>query len=105
MKVHLKGAFCPSKAALVYWRKCQSDGKPRKGRIIFTSSGAGLYGNYGQTNYGVAKAGLAALGIILNAEVERLGVLCNVLAPAARTRMTIPLGGAVAKEAADGKFD
>merc|ERR1719191_1930549 len=52
MKVHLKGAFCPSKAALEYWRKCATEGKPRKGRIVLTSSAAGLYGNYGQTNYG-----------------------------------------------------
>lgn len=105
MKVHLKGAFCPTQAALQFWRKCATEGKPRKGRVVFTSSGAGLYGNYGQTNYGVAKAGLGALGIILNAEVERMGIRCNVLAPAARTRMTIPLGGPVAIEAGEGKFD
>merc|ERR1719161_316581 len=103
MKVHLKGAFCPSKAALQYWRKCATEGKPRKGRIVFTSSGAGLYGNYGQTNYGVAKAGLGALTIILNAEVERMGIRVNCLAPAARTRMTIPLGGNMTPK--DGAFD
>lgn len=97
MKVHLKGTFSPSSAALEYWRQCATEGKPRKGRIINTSSVSGLYGNYGQTNYAVAKAGLAALTIVLNAEVERLGVRVNCLTPNARTRMTLPLGGIMAK--------
>eukprot|EP00656_Telonema_subtile_P049353 TRINITY_DN6110_c0_g1_i1.p2 TRINITY_DN6110_c0_g1~~TRINITY_DN6110_c0_g1_i1.p2 ORF type:complete len:238 (-),score=84.03 TRINITY_DN6110_c0_g1_i1:85-798(-) len=92
VQCHLKGTFVPSKAACMYWRQCAKDGKPRKGRIINTSSTSGLFGNYGQSNYGAVKAGIASLTVILNAEMERFDVKVNCIAPNARTRMTENLG-------------
>merc|ERR1719183_3207916 len=68
MKVHGKGTFIPTNAALNYWRKCNTEGKPRKGRIINTTSTSGIYGNYGQSNYAFAKAGIAAFSLVANAE-------------------------------------
>jgi NAD(P)-dependent dehydrogenase (short-subunit alcohol dehydrogenase family) len=61
MKVHLKGTFAPSRHAAAYWRdESKKIAGPVKGRIINTSSTSGIYGNVGQTNYGAAKAGIAA---------------------------------------------
>ena len=84
IQLHLKGTFVPSRAACAYWRQCAKDGKPRQGRIVNTSSTSGLYGNYGQTNYGAAKAGIASLTVMLNAEMDRFGVKVNCIAPNAR---------------------
>lgn len=92
-KVHGKGTFIPTNAALNYWRKCATEGKPRKGRIICTSSTSGIYGNIGQANYAYAKAGLAAFALVVNAEAERLGCRVNTLVPNARTRMTLSIPG------------
>src|SRR5262249_51293296 len=65
MRVHLKGTFAPSRHAAAYWRdESKRIGGPVKARIINTSSTSGLYGNVGQTNYGAAKAGIAAFTII-----------------------------------------
>jgi len=105
MQVHLKGTFLPTSAALKYWRKCATQGSPRKGRIINTSSSSGLFGNFGQSNYGAAKAGLAAFTIIANAEVERMGVRISCIAPVARTRMTLPVDRRMAKEVPTDTFD
>ena len=58
------------------------------GRVINTSSPSGVFGNVGQTNYGAAKAGIAAFSIIAAQELARYGVTVNCLAPNARTRMT-----------------
>ena len=58
-------------------------------RIIITSSGSGLYGNPGQSNYGAAKAGIASFSIIAARELDRYGVTVNAIAPGARTRMTL----------------
>ena len=58
--VHLKGTFAPSRHAAAYWREQAKAGKPVSGRIINTTSVSGIYGNPGQTNYGAAKAGIAA---------------------------------------------
>jgi NAD(P)-dependent dehydrogenase (short-subunit alcohol dehydrogenase family) len=57
-------------------------------RIINTSSISGLFGNTGQTNYGAAKAGIAAFTIIAARELKRYGVTVNAVAPQALTRMT-----------------
>lgn len=89
MQVHLKGTFAPSRHASAYWREVAKDtGKPTTGRIINTSSTSGIYGNVGQTNYGAAKAGIAAFSIIAARELRRYGVTVNALAPSAHTRMT-----------------
>ncbi len=89
IKVHLKGTFAPSRHAAEYWRaKSKEIGGPVKGAIINTSSTSGLYGNVGQTNYGAAKAGIAAFTIIAARELRRIGVTVNALSPSAQTRMT-----------------
>ena len=89
--VHLKGTFAPSRHAASYWRamsKQNGDGKPTMGRIINTTSTSGIYGNIGQTNYGAAKAGIAAFTIIAARELSRIGVTVNAVSPSAYTRMT-----------------
>jgi len=88
MRVHLKGHFCPSRHASAYWREQAKAGAPVDGRIINTSSGAGLLGSVGQGNYSAAKAGIATLTLVQAAEMGRYGVTANAIAPAARTRMT-----------------
>ena len=75
------------------------------GRIINTSSEAGLYGNAGQANYGAAKAGIAALTWILARELGRYGVTANAIAPRARTRMTENLFGEHGQEGRRRSFD
>ena len=89
IKVHLKGTFAPSRHAAAYWRdESKRIGGPVKGRIINTSSTSGIYGNVGQTNYGAAKAGIAAFTIIAARELRRYGVTVNAISPSAQTRMT-----------------
>lgn len=88
MRVHLKGTFCPVRHAAAHWRELAKAGQPTGGRVITTSSGAGLYGNVGQTNYAAAKAGIAAFTRVAAAELGRYGVTVNSIAPAARSRMT-----------------
>ncbi|MCB0970725.1 MAG: SDR family NAD(P)-dependent oxidoreductase [Acidimicrobiales bacterium] len=90
--VHLKGTFGPSRHAAAYWREQAKAGEPVDGRIINTSSPSGIYGNVGQTNYGAAKAGIAAFTVIAAKELARYGVTVNAVAPAALTRMTENLG-------------
>ncbi|GIU83977.1 MAG: putative short-chain dehydrogenase/reductase [Acidimicrobiales bacterium] len=92
IRVHLKGTFAPSRWAAAYWRERSKAGDPVDARIINTSSPSGLYGNVGQTNYGAAKAGIAAFTIIASKELQRYGVTVNAVAPAALTRMTENLG-------------
>jgi NAD(P)-dependent dehydrogenase (short-subunit alcohol dehydrogenase family) len=86
--VHLKGHFVPTRFAAAYWREQTKAGNTVKANVINTSSTSGLLGNPGQTNYGAAKAGIAAFSVIAAMELERYGVRVNAIAPAARTRMT-----------------
>jgi NAD(P)-dependent dehydrogenase (short-subunit alcohol dehydrogenase family) len=104
IRVHLKGHFATSHFAAVHWRNRSKAGEDVTGRIVNTASEAGLFGNAGQANYGAAKAGIAAMTIILGRELERYGVTCNAISPRARTRMTEDLFGDMAK-AEEGKFD
>ena len=83
IKVHLRGHFLPTHYACNYWKD-----SGQQGRIVCTASTSGLLGNFGQTNYGAAKAGIAAFSTIVAMEMARYGVRCNAIAPAARTRMT-----------------
>jgi len=96
--VHLKGAFAPTRHAAAYWRDQAKAGTPLKARIVNTSSPSGVFGNAGQTNYGAAKAGIAAFTIICALELGRYGVCANAIAPVARTRMTENLGMGPAPE-------
>jgi NAD(P)-dependent dehydrogenase (short-subunit alcohol dehydrogenase family) len=86
--VHLKGHFVPTRHAAAYWRQKVKDGHEVHAAIVNTSSTSGLLGNPGQTNYGAAKAGIAAFTVIAAQELVRYGVRVNAIAPAARTRMT-----------------
>src|SRR5205807_2297214 len=88
INVHLKGHFIPTRWAAAYWREQTKAGKPMRANVVNTSSTSGLLGNPGQTNYGAAKAGIAAFTVIAAMELERYGVRVNAIAPAARTRMT-----------------
>ncbi len=88
MRVHLKGHFAPARHAVAHWRDRSKAGENVQGRLINTSSGAGLLGSIGQGNYAAAKAGVAALTIQQSAEWGRYGVMVNAIAPDARTRMT-----------------
>jgi NAD(P)-dependent dehydrogenase (short-subunit alcohol dehydrogenase family) len=92
IKVHLKGTFAPARHAAAYWRERSKAGQPVDARIINTTSVSGIYGNPGQTNYGAAKAGIAAFTIIAARELGRYGVTVNCIAPGALTRMTEDLG-------------
>ncbi len=93
INVHLKGTFAPARHAAAYWREQAKAGHENDARIINTSSPSGIYGNIGQTNYGAAKAGIAAFTVIAAQELHRYGVTVNAIAPAALTRMTENLGG------------
>jgi NAD(P)-dependent dehydrogenase (short-subunit alcohol dehydrogenase family) len=92
IRVHLRGTFAPTHAALEYWRERSKAGETNDARVINTTSPSGIYGNVGQTNYGAAKAGIAAFTVIAAMEVGRYGVTVNAIAPAALTRMTENLG-------------
>jgi NAD(P)-dependent dehydrogenase (short-subunit alcohol dehydrogenase family) len=86
--VHLKGHFLPTRFAAAYWRERVKSGAAVSAAVVNTSSTSGLLGNPGQTNYGAAKAGIAAFTVIAAQELSRYGVRVNAIAPAARTRMT-----------------
>ena len=105
IRVHLKGHFCIANKLVQRWRDQVKAGERPEGRIVNTSSGAGLQGNIGQSNYSAAKAGIASLTLVQAAELGRYGVTANALAPAARTGMTEGPFGAMMKSPEDGSFD
>jgi NAD(P)-dependent dehydrogenase (short-subunit alcohol dehydrogenase family) len=106
IRVHLRGTYAPTRAALDYWRERSKAGETNDARVVNTTSPSGIYGNVGQTNYGAAKAGIAAFTVISAMEVGRYGVTVNAIAPAALTRMTENLGmGERAAEVAAGQFN
>ncbi|MFP3987322.1 SDR family oxidoreductase [Streptomyces sp. E11-3] len=88
LRVHLKGHFLPLKHAAAHWRAEAKAGRTPEARVINTSSGAGLLGSVGQSNYTAAKAGILGLTLVSAAELGPYGVQVNAIAPAARTRMT-----------------
>jgi NAD(P)-dependent dehydrogenase (short-subunit alcohol dehydrogenase family) len=92
VRVNLRGTWCMARHAAEYWREQAKQGNEVKGRMINTSSASGIYGNVGQTNYGAAKAGVAAFTVIAAKELGRYGVTVNALAPGAQSRLidTIP---------------
>jgi NAD(P)-dependent dehydrogenase (short-subunit alcohol dehydrogenase family) len=87
--VHLKGTFNMCRHACEYWREEHKKGNVLNGRVINTASDAGLIGNVGQSNYGAAKAAVAAMAIIIGQEMKKYGVTANAIAPVARTRLTV----------------
>jgi NAD(P)-dependent dehydrogenase (short-subunit alcohol dehydrogenase family) len=91
--VHLKGTFNITRHAAGYWREAAKSGTVTDRAIVNTSSGAGLHGNVGQTNYSAAKAGIAAMTVVNAMELHRYGVRANCIAPVARTRLTLQTPG------------
>lgn len=90
--VHLKGTFNVIRHACGYWREQGKAGKAVSGRIVNTTSGAGLWGNVGQANYAPAKAAIAMLTVVTAMEMERYHVTANCLSPIAATRMLASIG-------------
>jgi NAD(P)-dependent dehydrogenase (short-subunit alcohol dehydrogenase family) len=82
MGVHLKGAYCVTRPA---FESMRSNGF---GRIVMTTSGAGLFGNFGQSNYAAAKMGIIGLTNVLKLEGEKYNVKTNVIVPVAASRLT-----------------
>ena len=89
LDVHLRGAFNVTKPAWVHMREQQY------GRVVSTSSAAGIFGNFGQTNYGAAKMGLVGLTRVLAVEGARYNIQANAIAPLALTRMTEDIMGSL----------
>ena len=95
-RVHLDGSFHVTSAAWPHLRK------QGFGRVVMTSSGAGIYGNFAQANYGAAKLGMIGLMNVLAIEGARFGITVNSIAPVAATRMT---DGLVATSASPDELD
>ena len=93
VKVHLKGTYC---CTMPVWKWLKDNGKP--GAIVMTSSTSGLYGNFGQSNYGAAKAGIYGFMRVLSIEGRKYGIRVMGLAPGAYTRMTSDLPGRIGRE-------
>lgn len=87
MAVHLKGHYCCTRPFAGYIRETQRLGC----RIVNFSSVSGLFGNFGQSNYGAAKAGIAGFSRVLALELAKYGCTVNTISPGAATRLTIPL--------------
>ncbi len=85
--VHLRGTFVMTQAAGRYWRDMAKTGEPIAARIVNTSSGSGLFGNFGQANYSSAKGGIASLTALTAIELGRYGVTANAIAPVGKTRL------------------
>ena len=88
MAVHVRGPWLTSRAAARHWRSLDKAGLDSRGRIINTTSGAGLVGNFGQTSYATAKAAVVGLTLTLALELHRVGVTVNAIGPAGATRIT-----------------
>ncbi|ORW05798.1 3-ketoacyl-ACP reductase [Mycobacterium kubicae] len=103
--VHLRGHFLLTRNAATYWRsKAKEAGGSIFGRIVNTSSEAGLVGPVGQANYGAAKAGIIALTLSAARALGRYGVCANAICPRARTAMTAEVFGD-APEVEEGQID
>ncbi len=101
IRVHVKGSWAPCAHAARHWRERSKSGEAFTGRVINTTSGAGLVGNFGQTNYATAKAGIAGLTQTLSLELAKMGVTVNCVGPAAATRITATMPNAPAVIEAD----
>jgi NAD(P)-dependent dehydrogenase (short-subunit alcohol dehydrogenase family) len=94
LDVHLKGAFYVTQPAFRAMKE------QNYGRILLTASGAGVFGNFGQSNYGAAKMGLVGLSNVLAQEGAKNNIKSNVIAPIAKTRLTEQLLGPMAEKLA-----
>jgi NAD(P)-dependent dehydrogenase (short-subunit alcohol dehydrogenase family) len=98
--VHLKGTFAVTKHACEYWRAQAKSGNRIDAHVVNTVSGAGLWGNVGQSAYGAAKAAIANLTVVTAMEARRYGVSVNAISPLAMSRMTEDVFGARADDPA-----
>ncbi len=101
VRVNLRGAFLPTRAAARHWRERSKAGEAVDASIVFTSSESGVFANAGQANYASAKAGVASLAEVCRKELARYGVRSNAILPRARTRLTENIVGAPK----EGRFD
>jgi NAD(P)-dependent dehydrogenase (short-subunit alcohol dehydrogenase family) len=83
LRVNLRATFSMTRHAAAWWKE-----QGRTGAIVNTTSTSGILGNLGQSNYGAAKAGVAAFTVICALELARYGIRVNAIAPGARTAMT-----------------
>ncbi|CAN5691950.1 SDR family oxidoreductase [soil metagenome] len=94
MRVHVKGTWATCHHAALHWRTRNKAGERNvNGRIINTTSGAGLGGNFGQTNYAAAKAAIVGMTLTLALELHRIGVTVNAVGPSGLTRITATMPG------------
>ncbi len=101
LAVHLKGHYCCTRPFAKYIREQNRSNC----RIINFSSVSGLFGNFGQANYGAAKAGIAGFSRVLALELAKYGCTVNTISPGALTRMTIPLREARGEKVADDELE
>ncbi|MGI8335559.1 SDR family NAD(P)-dependent oxidoreductase [Actinomadura scrupuli] len=92
MRVHVRGTWLMSQLAARHWRGRAQAGEEFTGRIINTTSGAGLSGNFGQTNYATAKAAIVGLTLTTSLELYKFGVTVNAVGPGGMTRLTATMG-------------
>ncbi len=95
MRVHVRGSWLTTRAAARQWRKQAKEGDLGQvyGRVINTTSGAGLLGNFGQTNYSAAKAALVGLTLTASLELAGIGVTVNAISPGGVTRLSAGSAG------------
>src|ERR1700727_2734738 len=94
MRVHVRGTWLVSRAAARHWRALSKQkGGPIYGRLINTISGAGLQGNFGQSNYATAKAAIVGMTQTLGLELASIGVTANAVEPGGLTRLSATVGG------------
>jgi NAD(P)-dependent dehydrogenase (short-subunit alcohol dehydrogenase family) len=88
MRVHVRGTWLMTHLAATRWRARATEGERFTGRIINTTSGAGLSGNFGQSNYATAKAAIVGLTLTTSLELYKYGVTVNAVGPGGMTRLT-----------------
>jgi len=93
IRVHLRGTWLMTHHAAVHWRSKAKAGEAVRGRIINTTSGAGLVGNFGQSNYATAKAAIAGLTLTTSLELWSIGVTVNAVGPGGLTRLSAGVAG------------
>jgi len=95
IRVHLRGTWLMTHHAALHWRsRSEETGGPVRGRVINTTSGAGLVGNFGQSNYATAKSAIAGLTLTTSLELYSIGVTVNAIGPVGLTRLTATMPGA-----------
>ncbi|GAB2862043.1 SDR family NAD(P)-dependent oxidoreductase [Actinocorallia aurea] len=92
MRVHVRGTWLMTHLAAKQWRARSAAGESFTGRIINTTSGAGLAGNFGQSNYATAKAAIVGLTLTTSLELAKFGVTVNAVGPGGMTRLTATMG-------------